>query len=93
MVKVFDAAEAFNVGAECHGWDEEGNIPVILTDNGAGLVYPTVPDGDGVWVYPLPDAVSLSFINFLRGEGGEDMRQGDYIMRRLEDGKVVIWQE
>ena len=92
-MRVFDAAAAFTEGAECHGWDNEGNIPVVLADDGKGLVYPTVPDGDGVWVCPLPDTVSLSFINFLRGEGGEDMRQGDYTLRRLEDGTVIIWQE
>jgi hypothetical protein len=97
MVKVFDAAAAFDVGAECQGWDEEGNIPVVLTEDGSGLVYPTVPDhipdGEGAFFYPFPRVVSIPFLNFLRGEGGDEMRQGDYTLRRLEDGKVVIWQE
>lgn len=96
MVKVFDvfdASAAYSIGSECHGWNEEGGINVVLSDDGSSIVYYDVPDGDGVFVYRMPDLVSLSFVNFLRGEGGDTMVQGDYILRRLDEMVVSIYQE
>jgi hypothetical protein len=94
-VKVFDAASAFDVGAECQGWDGDGNIPVILTEDGSGLVYPTVPDeipdGEGAFFYPFPRVVSIPFLNFLRGEGEQITLCGFHLSRR--DGTVIISQE
>lgn len=98
MGEAFNAETAYGIGAECHGWDEWGNITVALTDDYKGLVYLDIPDGDKCFVYPLPDTVSLSFFIFLMGQGEyEDdiMRCGDFTMarRRGKNPTVLIYQE
>ena len=98
MNEAFNAATAYDIGAECHGWDEWNNIAVVLTDDCKGLIYLGVPDGDKHFVYPLPDTISRDFLTFLMGKGeyeDNNLRCGDFTMhrRRGVNPEVLIYQE
>ena len=94
-MEIFNAETVFALGAECQGWNDQGDIEIALTADGTGVeFFGVVDDGGRWWTLPIPDVVSLSFLAFLRGKGGDEARQGDFVMRRCECcGVVAIGQE
>jgi hypothetical protein len=94
IMEIFTAETAFTIGAECHGWNDQGDIEIVLTADRTGIEFLNVKGNDGEpWFYPLRN-ISADFLAFLQGKGYAEVYQNGYILTRCNCcGVVSIRQE
>ena len=99
-MEIFTAETAFTIGAECHGWNDQNEVEVVLMEPSADetgiefLKFLNIKGDNGEpWFYPLRN-ISADFLAFLQGKGYAEVYQNGCILIRCSCcGVVAIRQE